>query len=172
MNPGGVVFFNFGTGKPMAGRKYVHMGERDGIYHLTARNKRNKDIIVQQAGTVAVTIVVKGKKLQAMSMSGNIVFEYEASVEESVRLYDFRKKMHFALFQEDKATMANTVKCMYSNSTTVLRGNVILVRAAIPIRRAALRRRSPACVRGQRVISQLFNKHPSDVVTCLTWLNS
>ena len=92
MNPVGVAFFNFGTGKPMAARKYVHIGERDGIYHFTARNKRNKDIIVRQAGIVAVTIVVKGRKLQAMSMSGNIVFEYEASLEESVRLYDFRQK--------------------------------------------------------------------------------
>ena len=38
MNPVGVAFFNFGTGKPMAARKYVHIGERDGIYHFTARN--------------------------------------------------------------------------------------------------------------------------------------
>ena len=80
MNPGRVVFLNLGTGRPMAARKYGHMGKRDGIYHLTARNKRNKYIIVQQACTVAVTIVVKGMKLHAMSMSGNIVFEYEASV--------------------------------------------------------------------------------------------
>ena len=154
--PGGVVFFNFGSNYATAALKYGHAGELGGIYRFTARNKCHKDIIVREAPTMVVTVKVEGRTIQALSgCSGDVVFELKASVNKSIRLFEFRASLKNSLMMANKATMTNTVKCMFIDSVTILRGTDMLVRAAVPTRRAAPRNRQlPVRTLGQQVISR------------------
>ena len=156
MRPGGHIYFNFGTNSALAMRKYIHKGERDGIYHFTSA--RYRDIIVREASTFAVNIVIKGRTIQAIGLGGNIVYELGADVSETIRVYEFRKQLQNNLVMNNKVTKTNMVKCMFPSSTTILRGNLILVRASAPVRRAAPRRGLQYAMRerGQGVISKYF----------------
>jgi len=154
----GICRFNHGTGSAMGLRRYHYVDEQNGIYHFKHCNREHPDIIVREVASMVLELHLSGSTITVTNMAGTTVFRHEGQPGESLRLFELRSMIHRKLIADELATSQSPLKLMratrgpFQSSPTVLRGNVLLLRADRVPRSHHVQRRA----RGQAVITQFL----------------
>ncbi len=104
---------------------------------------------------MAITVVVDGRTVRAVTLAGTCIYEHRASRREKLLLGEFRSMVRSYLLAHRRITCVSVIKCMFPGCVWRLRGNHILVRSECRAQRVAARRRF-LNLRGQQSIVRYF----------------
>ena len=142
------VYFNHGAESHLAARVFRNNGEQDGVWLFIAQVARNGNILVRAASGMVLTITVTGRTIKAAS-HGNTVWQYNAPLQEHVRVLEARQKITDHMYAQGLITLSIPIRCMEPFALQPMRGNQVLVPSMTPTPRARPRRRSRSPQPGQ-----------------------